>query len=240
MNRPRRRELVVASALCIGVLAFPPHASSQSLPALDSLPPGVTMAMVEQGRSIFEGEGLCSTCHGADATGDVGPDLTDGDWLQAKGSFDEIRSVVTHGVPVSKSATGTAMPPRGDTDISDVEVEAVAAYVWRRSHPAAGDSLPPGVTAGLVERGEQVFLGAGGCALCHGEDATGVLGPDLTDDEWLDAKGSYLTIARVINHGVPVEASASGVEMPPRGGSDISGREVESVAAYVWYMSRRN
>lgn len=202
----------------------------------DSLPWGVTMEMVEQGKAIFEGPGLCTQCHGPAAEGAVGPDLTDGYWLQAKGSHESIVQVILAGVPEGISSTGTAMPARGGTDIDDGMVRAVAAYVWEKSHPDAM-YLPPGVTGAMVELGERVFLGEGGCALCHGADATGLLGPDLTDDVWLDAKGSYKTIGLIIAEGIPVEASMSGVAMPPRGGSDISAMDIERVAAYVWYLS---
>lgn len=232
--------LVTLSAVIVLPLSAVSQASAQTLPALDSLPPGVTMAMVESGHDIFHGEGLCVTCHGTDATGDVGPDLTDGEWLQEKGSYLSILEVVLDGVPEARSSTGTAMPPRGDTDIDDLAAQSVAAYVWKVSHPAAGDSLPPGVTREMIERGEQVFLGEGGCALCHGTDATGLLGPDLTDGEWLDAKGSYLTIGRIVARGVSLAESTRGVAMPPRGGSEISAKEIEDVAAYVWYVSHRD
>ena len=239
MRRPRLPTVIGACAFLCGLLALPPHALTQTLPLLDSLPPGVSMEMVEQGRTIFHGDGLCVACHGPDAAGDVGPDLTDGEWLQEKGSYLSIVEVILDGVPEARASSGTAMPPRGDTDIDDAEVRSVAAYVWKMSHPEAGDSLPEAVTPGMVQRGEQVFLGAGGCALCHGTEATGLLGPDLTDDEWLDAKGSYLTIGRIIARGVPLSESTRGVEMPPRGGSDISPEDIECVAAYVWYMSHR-
>ena len=63
----------------------------------DSLPWGVTMEMVEEGKAIFEGPGLCTTCHGSNAEGAVGPDLTDSDWLQAKGSHESIVQVGPYG-----------------------------------------------------------------------------------------------------------------------------------------------
>lgn len=239
MRRPRLPNVIGARAFLFGLLALPPHVVAQTLPPLDSLPPGVTMEMVEQGRTVFHGDGLCADCHGPDAAGDIGPNLTDGEWLQEKGSYLSIVEVILDGVPEARSSTGTAMPARGDTDIDDLEVQSVAAYAWKMSHTEARDSLPSAVTPGMVERGEQVFLGAGGCALCHGTEATGLLGPDLTDDEWLDAKGSYLTIGRIVAQGVPLAESTRGVEMPPRGGSEISAEQIERVAAYVWYMSHR-
>jgi cbb3-type cytochrome c oxidase subunit III len=216
--------------------ATPALAQVQSV-TTDSLPWGVTMDMVEEGKAIFEGPGLCTECHGASAEGVVGPNLTDSDWLQAKGSYESIVEVIMVGVPESVSSTGTAMPARGGMDIDESMVRAAAAYVWQRSHPDAM-YLPEGVTEAMVGRGERIFLGEGGCALCHGADATGLLGPDLTDDIWLDAKGSYKTIGRIIAEGIPEEASTSGVAMPPRGGSDISPTDIEKVAAYVWYLSR--
>lgn len=227
-------------AAAVLLLGLPHIAAAQALPAPDSLPPGVTMEMVESGRAIFRGAGLCTNCHGPEAEGDVGPDLTDDDWLHEKGSYRSIMEVVMDGVPVERSSTGTEMPVRGGTEITDGEVESVAAYVWRKSHPTAGDSLPHGVTEGMIRLGESLFLGKAGCALCHGTDATGLLGPDLTDDEWLDAKGSFLTIGRIINLGVPIGESTRGVAMPPRGGSEISPRDVERVAAYVWYLSHHD
>jgi len=187
MTRPRLPNRLGVPVLIVGLLAAPATALSQvSQASPNSPPPGVTMETIEQGQAIFEGKGLCTTCHGPTAEGAVGPDLTDNDWLQAKGSYLAILQVVLAGVPEVSSSTGTGMPSRGDTDISDADVQSAAAYVWRNSHPAAGDSLPTGVTDAMVQRGEQVFLGAGGCALCHGSEATGLVGPDLTDDVWLD------------------------------------------------------
>lgn len=227
-------------ALLGSLFALPAQASAQvRSAATDSLPWGVTMEMVEQGKAIFEGDGLCTTCHGENGTGAVGPNLTDDDWLQAKGSYLSILQVILTGVPETQSATGTAMPPRGGTKIDDVMVQSAAAYIWKTSHPESGDSLPPGVTARMVERGEEVFNVTGACALCHGADATGLLGPDLTDDVWLDAKGTYKAIGRIIAEGISEDASTSGVAMPARGGSDISASDIERVAAYVWYMSRQ-
>ena len=82
-------------------------------------------------------------------------------------------------------------------------------------------------------------MGTGNCSSCHGTDATGLVGPDLTDDVWLDAKGSYLAIGRTIANGVSEDESSRGIPMPPKGGSAITDSEIERVAAYVWYLSRR-
>jgi mono/diheme cytochrome c family protein len=131
------------------------------------------------------------------------------------------------------------MPPRGGSDISDADVQAVASFVWKLGHPHAGDSLPLGVTNEMIERGRGLFSGEANCATCHGADATGLVGPNLTDDEWLHAKGSYLAIVRQVLLGVTVARSRSGIAMEPKGGSGISDADVQAVAAYVWVLSRR-
>ena len=204
----------------------------------DSLPPGVTAEMVARGKVVFEGDGLCSNCHGADAMGLLGPNLTDSEWWHAQGSYLSIVQQVLVGVPEAESESGTVMPPKGGSNIGEADVQAVAAYVWRLSHPEAGDSLPLGVTQAMIERGQTVFEDHGGCINCHGSEAGGALGPDLTDERWLHAKGNYLSIVRQILVGVPAEKSRSGVIMMPRGGSNISDSDVEAVAAYVWVLSR--
>ena len=180
---------------------------------------------------------MCINCHGAFARGLLGPNLTDSEWWHAKGSFLSIMSRVLTGVPEDESGSGIAMPPRGGSDIGEDDVLAVSAWVWRASHPAA-DSFPLGVTASLIERGDVVFHNDGGCVECHGDDATGDEGPDLTDTQWLHAKGSYLSIVRQTLMGVPASQSRSGIVMPPRGGSGISDHGVHAVAAYVWVTSR--
>lgn len=94
------------------------------------LPEGVTPEMVAAGKQIFEGEGLCYTCHGQDATGTaLAPDLTDDTWLNISGrNYDEIVQLVQTGVPQPVEAPAP-MPPRGGSSITDEQVNEVAAYV---------------------------------------------------------------------------------------------------------------
>lgn len=99
----------------------------------DSLPAGVTPATIAQGKKLFSGEGLCFSCHGPEAKGLVGPDLTDGTWLIGKGTFDEIVARIVEGVPAGKSKSGVVMPPKGGVKLKDEQVRAVAAYVWSLS-----------------------------------------------------------------------------------------------------------
>lgn len=102
----------------------------------DSLPPGVTAAMIAEGKTVFAGPGLCTACHGqaAKGIGGLGPNLTDREWLHSDGSYDAIVKQITNGVPANQSTTGLVMPPKGGGPLSDAQVRAVAAYVWSLGH----------------------------------------------------------------------------------------------------------
>src|SRR5215211_1867466 len=108
----------------------PKAAPAESVTAAAS----VTPELIAQGDKVFHGAGNCYACHGTNAQGSVGPNLTDAEWIHSKGSYDEIVAQVTKGVPKEESKTGIVMPPRGGSTISDDDVKAVAAYVYSLSH----------------------------------------------------------------------------------------------------------
>jgi mono/diheme cytochrome c family protein len=96
------------------------------------LPEGVTMEMVNQGRELYAGAGLCYVCHGAEGMGmpGLGAALTDSEWTHSDGSFEGIVTSVVDGVTSDASTTGTAMPAKGGSGITDDQARAVAAYVY--------------------------------------------------------------------------------------------------------------
>jgi cbb3-type cytochrome c oxidase subunit III len=102
--------------------------------AQDAAPAAVTPEAIAKGDTIFHKSGLCYACHGSNAQGAVGPNLTDAEWIHGDGSYDMIVSTVTKGVPKEESKTGIPMPPKGGSSITDDEVKAVAAYVYSLSH----------------------------------------------------------------------------------------------------------
>jgi mono/diheme cytochrome c family protein len=97
-------------------------------------PAGVTPAAIAKGDSIYHKDGLCYACHGTNAEGAVGPNLTDAEWLHGDGSYDMIVATVTAGVPAERAKKGIPMPPKGGSSITDEQVKAVAAYVYSLSH----------------------------------------------------------------------------------------------------------
>ena len=113
------------------LMVLPAAAAAQSA---DSLPAGVTREMVNKGKTLFGGAGLCLACHGPDGKGGVGPNLTDQQWLHGDGSYEALVKLITAGVPLNDSKTGQMMPPKGGSGISEADVKAVAAYVWSLSH----------------------------------------------------------------------------------------------------------
>ena len=118
----------------LGVLALLLVGSPAAAQEKAAAPAGVTPAAIAKGDSIFHKDGLCYACHGSNAEGAVGPNLTDAEWLHSDGSYDKIVATITSGVPTEKAKKGVAMPPKGGSSITDDQVKAVAAYVYSLSH----------------------------------------------------------------------------------------------------------
>jgi mono/diheme cytochrome c family protein len=101
------------------------------------VPPGATSKEVALGKKIFHGEiagATCAGCHGADGIGTpVGADLSSGTWLWGDGSLAAITETIRNGVLEPKEHLG-AMPPMGGVQLSDENLQAVAAYVWSLGH----------------------------------------------------------------------------------------------------------
>lgn len=123
----------------IAILTLPgPYLAAQAGP--DSLPPGVTEAIIVQGRKVFSGAGICFVCHGTDASGGTAPSLADTTWIHSRGEYEKLVVVILSGVNASHSKSGLIMPPRGGSAISDADVHAVAAYIWSLSRrPVAAE-----------------------------------------------------------------------------------------------------
>src|SRR5690348_6643494 len=126
MHIGSRLGLVLAFAALVGATT-PSVAQGQA-------PSGPTKELAQKGDSIFHGPGLCYACHGANAQGVVGPNLTDSEWIHGDGSYDFIVATVTSGIPKEKAKGGIPMPAKGGSSISDDDVKAVAAYVYSLSH----------------------------------------------------------------------------------------------------------
>jgi len=108
----------------------------------------------------------CAGCHGPDARGDRGPDLT-GLWASGV-TDDRIFDTVRKGVP------GSEMPGADPLRVPDREIWQVLAYAR-----TLAESTPPQAFSGTSENGERIFQKT--CRTCHMVNGTGgELGPDLS------------------------------------------------------------
>jgi mono/diheme cytochrome c family protein len=105
-----------------------PTPTPPTTPTAGAPPAGATAEMVASGATTFSG--VCAACHGPDAKGtQLAPNLTDAEWINITGTYDEIQNLVKTGVPTPKAAPAP-MPAMGGAQLTDDQVKAVAAYVW--------------------------------------------------------------------------------------------------------------
>ena len=155
--------LAVVSLVLAGTLLA--VAQERERPAVNPL--AGDAAAIRQGQNIYRGR--CAVCHGIDAKGYRGSDLTTGDWVHG-GSDAQIAKTISEGVP------GTEMP--ANATLSDDEVWMLIAYLRTLSAPGG-----PVADRGDPARGEQLFWAAGGanCGRCHMVGGRGGrLGPVLS------------------------------------------------------------
>ena len=166
----RRIAWVVAA-----VMAFPfglcglRVATAQDRPAARAEPrptknpfEGNTQA-ISNGAAMFRTR--CAGCHGPDARGYLGPDLT-GLWA-AGATDDRLFDIVRRGVP------GTEMTAADPLRVLDKDIWQVLAYVRTLS------GVPTVASTGDARNGEQIFRA--NCTSCHRVNGRGgQLGPDLS------------------------------------------------------------
>jgi mono/diheme cytochrome c family protein len=94
------------------------------------------VALIEEGRALYVGAGLCAACHGPNGGGipNLGANLTDDEWLHGDGSVESIMDRIMTGVAADESSSGTVMPPKGGSALTDEQVRAVAEYVYSLSN----------------------------------------------------------------------------------------------------------
>jgi mono/diheme cytochrome c family protein len=85
---------------------------------------------IEQDQQHFRSS--CDSCHGLNATGLRGPDLTTGQWARG-GSDAQLFRTIMQGIP------GTEMPAAQNFDATPDQVWAVIAYLRTFVGPASGE-----------------------------------------------------------------------------------------------------
>ena len=182
--------------------------------ALAQTPPGDAVAA---GRGLFQAR--CSDCHGIDAKGVHGPDLT---VVFASGATDD--SVFR---TIRRGVTGTEMPA---SNAPDLELRAIVAYL----HTLNSAANEP--ASGNVANGERIFSSS--CAGCHRVDGRGgALGPDLSR---IGASRSRALLTREIRDASAVIAPGYlPVTLVAKDGQRIRGARKSEDAYSIQFMDTR-
>jgi cytochrome c oxidase cbb3-type subunit III len=93
---------------------------------------------IASGRAVFQGK--CVACHGANAEGGIGPNLTDDYWIHGKGGPEDIFQTIRTGV------ASKGMPPWADV-LKEDELVCVTAFIRsvRGTNPAGAKSAQGGM-----------------------------------------------------------------------------------------------
>jgi len=96
--------------------------------------------------------------------------------------------------------------------------------------PKPADLLAGAVNEAVLDAGASRF--ARSCAACHGDQAQGLIGPNLTDDRWIHG-GSVEQIFQTVAKGWPAKG------MPPWGRA-LTPDELAAVVSYVRSLQGSN
>ena len=175
-------------------------------------------AAVAVGAGLFRER--CAECHGADAKGVAGHDLTG---LWAAGATDErVLQTIRSGVP------GTLMP---SSSAPDGELFALLSYLRSLNTTVSSET-----TRGNAEHGEQVFWST--CGSCHRVNGRGgPLGPDLSR---IGTSQSRDQLIRAIRQPSPTLAAGyQAVTLVTRDGQRIRGTKKSEDAFSIQIMDTR-
>lgn len=76
-----------------------------------------------------------------------------------------------------------------------------------------------------ISLGAQVY--AGKCAVCHGVELQGIIGPNLVDSYWIHTKGTKSGLVQTIDKGVPEKGMPAWKDI-------LKGPETLAVAAFIF------
>lgn len=172
---------------------------------------------VEIGMKLYRSR--CTVCHGEQGEGKIGPSLNNQSLLRVV-SDEFLYDTLVRGRP------GTAMPAWRQLTSADVADLIAALRSWQT---APNKELPPVHVSGDAQYGQMLFAGA--CGSCHGPQAEGALGPQLSNAVFLDSVPDEALI-EWISFGRP------GTQMRPhlrgqQGNVDFTRAQIEAIVAYL-------
>ena len=161
----------------------------------------------------------CTVCHGENGQGTIGPSLKNDSVLTAV-SNGFLHDTIVRGRP------GTAMPAWRQLSSEDVADLIALLRSWQ-IQPLK--DLANVHVRGDWQNGEILYRGA--CASCHGPDAEGAIGPQLSNPVFLETV-SDATLIDWISFG------RAGTQMRPnlrgrQGNADLSRSQIEDIVTYL-------
>ena len=178
-------------------------------------------AIVRQGRQNFRA--VCSRCHGRDARGGKGPDLTDGVFRHAR-TDDDILRILAVGIP----GTGMVGTGLGFDDFN----WPIVAYLREEEGKRALVNEP---LSGNTARGKELFA-KHKCATCHWTGSEGGrLGTDLAR---LTSTPDYVRESLTAPNG-QIDGSHQSLQIVTDSGEVLTGRRLYENTFHVLLMDEK-
>lgn len=201
-----------------GPAATPPAGKgSEAAPAAVALSPAET-----DPAALFAAH--CAMCHGADAGGGFGPDLTAAEYEYGK-SREAIFTTISQGRANNKM-------PGFEGQLKREQIYALADYLLTLGPPAATAQAAPEApgSADQATEPDEAKIDAAGlfaqrCAMCHGANgAGGGIGPDLTAADYIYGKSQDKVVESITS------GRSKGM---PAFGKQLQAEEISALAEYV-------
>jgi mono/diheme cytochrome c family protein len=151
----------------------------------------------EQGRAIFNGKGICSSCHGIDGYRDRIPEyLTENARNSIAGLTPQpadlrnsasltLRSDKQRFDAIRHGRLRSAMHPLSKETLSDDDILSLLAYlasIRNKDVPSPPSPEPASLPEGEVESGQRLYHEIGGCFVCHGVEGHLHRKPNMSAD----------------------------------------------------------
>lgn len=185
--------------MAVVIVAFIPFYWARESARQNAAVVRIRQESVQKGSAIFQG--ACAACHGQQAQGGIGPALGGADAGLVRGvvrsgkgimprfsagqiSEAQLEDMVAFlGSIVSSKPSPAAPVPAPVSTAKPTVTPAAKPTVTPTAKPTATPTAPAAPKAGdLVSKGEELYLrkaAGAGCAVCHGADARGGMGPNV-------------------------------------------------------------
>jgi cytochrome c oxidase cbb3-type subunit 3 len=129
---------------------------------------------------------------------------------------------------------GFVGPGVGQEELYKMEMEQAEkekqAYLAQLANKVNEENVTALTDEYEIKQGKEIFLT--NCATCHGKEAQGDAGPNLTDDYWLHG-GGIKNIFKTIKYGVPEKGMIAWE-------SQLSPKQIQQVASYILTLRGTN